>query len=150
VLLVFVTVAENCCVWFAYKAAVVGVMLTARVGSKVTVADADLVPSAWLVAVSVTVCCAVMPAGAAYRPLLLIDPVPAGLIDQVTAVLLVFVTLAENCWVWLPYKLALLGATVTPIGGINVTVAEADFVVSAWLVAVTVTVCCVAMAAGAV
>jgi hypothetical protein len=35
-------------------------------------------------------------------------------------------------------------------GGSNVTVAVADFVVSAWLVAVIVTVCCVVMLAGAV
>ena len=36
------------------------------------------------------------------------------------------------------------------VGGCNTTVAEANFVVSAWLVAVTVTVCAEAIAAGAV
>jgi hypothetical protein len=69
--------------------------------------------------------------------------------DQVTAVLPVFVTLAENCCVWFGYKLALAGEMLTATGGIKVTTADADFVVSAWLLAVTVTFCCVAIVAGA-
>ena len=52
-------------------------------------------------------------------------PVPAGLIVQVTAVLLVFVTVAVNCCVWLPYKVAVVGLTVTATGGESVIVAAA-------------------------
>jgi hypothetical protein len=91
-----------------------------------------------------------MVAGAVYRPPLLMLPVPAGLMDQVTAVLLVLVTVAENCCVWLAYNAAVAGVRLTVILGVKLSVADADFVVSAWLVAVTVTFCCVAMLAGAV
>lgn len=85
-----------------------------------------------------------------YRPPELIAPVPAGLIDQVTAALLVFMTVAENCCVWLAYKVAVAGVTLTAIAGIRVTVDDADLVVSAWVVAVIVTVCSVVIVAGAV
>jgi hypothetical protein len=66
----------------------------------VTVAAADFVVSAWLVAVTLTVCCFMMLAGAVYRPEALIEPVPEGLIVQLTAVFEVFATLAANCCVW--------------------------------------------------
>jgi hypothetical protein len=65
----------------------------------VTTAEADFVVSATLVAVTVTLCCFVMLVGAVYRPEELIEPVPDGLIAQVTAVFEVFATLAANCWV---------------------------------------------------
>jgi hypothetical protein len=42
------------------------------------VAEELLVVSAWLVAVTVTVCWIVMLAGAVYRPEVLIVPTPAG------------------------------------------------------------------------
>ena len=71
-------------------------------GIRVTVAKADLLVSAWLVAVTVTVCCAEIVAGAVYSPDALTVPTPAGLIVQVTAVLLVFVTVAVNCALWPP------------------------------------------------
>ena len=60
------------------------------------------------------------------------------------------VTVVENCCVWLAYNVAVAGVRLTTVGGIKVTVADAVLVVSAWLVAVTVTFCCVAMVAGAV
>jgi hypothetical protein len=63
------------------------------------VADADCVVSAWLVAVTVTVCCEEMVDGAVYSPDVLMVPVPAGAIAQVTVVLLVLVTVAMNCCV---------------------------------------------------
>jgi hypothetical protein len=66
-------------------------------GIKVTFDEADTAVFAWLVAVTVTVCCVEMVAGAVYKPDELIVPVPAGLIVQVTAVLLVLVTVAVNC-----------------------------------------------------
>ena len=97
VLFVFTTLAENCCVCPALSVAVVGVTLTATAGISVTVAVADLVESAWLVAVMVTVCCDVMLAGAVYSPDELTVPMPAGLIAQLTAVLLAFATVTENC-----------------------------------------------------
>jgi hypothetical protein len=80
-----------------------------------------------------------MLAGAVNKPELLTVPT-LGLIDHVTAGLLVFTTVAANCCVWLAYSVAVDGLTPTDTGGNRVTVAVADFVVSAWLVAVIVTV----------
>jgi hypothetical protein len=62
----------------------------------------------------------------------------------------VFVTVAANCCVWPPYSVAAAGLTLTVTGGYSVAVAEPDFDVSAWLVAVTVTVCGEVTVAGAV
>ena len=62
-------------------------MLIANGGIRVIVDEADLVESAWLVAVTVTVCCGVGP-GAVYSPLSLIEPASAGLIVHVTFALL--------------------------------------------------------------
>ena len=61
------------------------------------VAEADLVVSNWLVAVIVTVCWVAMLDGATYKPDTLIVPTPAGLIVQVTAVLMALITFAVNC-----------------------------------------------------
>ena len=58
--------------------------------------------------------------------------------DQVTAVLLVPVTVAENCCVPPVRSEADVGDTEIATGAATVTVAEADLVVSAALVAVTV------------
>ena len=61
--------------------------------------------------------------------------------DQVTAVLVVPVTVAVNCWVPPVCSDAEIGLTLTTMGGggaVTVTVADADFVVSATLVALTV------------
>jgi hypothetical protein len=80
--------------------AVAGLTLTLIGGVNVTVAEAVAAVFAWLVAVTVMVCCVPMLAGAVYRPEELIVPAPdEGLIDHVTAVLLVFETVAVNCWV---------------------------------------------------
>lgn len=143
-----VTVAVNCCVWPCPRIAVVGATVTPTVGFSVTVALADLLVSATLVAVTVTVCCAVTLAGAVYKPLALTVPVPAGLIDHVTVAGLSPVTVAVNCCVAPCNRVAVAGEMVT--GGFNVTVAVALFVLSATLVALTVTVCCVVTVAGAV
>ena len=59
---------------------------------------ADLVGSATLVAIAVTAWELAMEAGAVYRPAEVIVPTD-GLIDQVTAVLLVLVTVAAKLWV---------------------------------------------------
>ena len=77
-------------------------------------------------------------------------PRPAGSIVQVTAVLLVFATLAVNCCVCPPVSVALLGARLIVTAGVKVTVAEIDLVESPRMVAVTGTVCCDEMLSGAV
>ena len=80
--------------------------------------------------------------GAEYRPAAEIKPT-SGLMDQMTVVLALPVTAAANCWVWEVVSNTLPGVTVTDtegVEGVNVTVAEADLVESAMLVAVTVTV----------
>ena len=101
----------------------------------VTVADADFVVSATLVAVTVYVPAV---AGAVYIPVLEIVPPVA---DQVTDVFVLPVTVAVNCWVAPVCTDAEVGLMLTTTGGggaVTVTVAEADFVGSATLVALTV------------
>ncbi len=73
-----------------------------------------------------------------------------GLRDQVTAVLVVPLTVAMNCEVCAHVKVALRGLIVTVIGGTRAIEALADFVESAALVAVTVTGCEEVIVAGAV
>jgi hypothetical protein len=75
-----------------------GATITLTGGFRVTVAATDLVESAALVALTVTVSELVIEAGAVYRPAALMLPT-TGLIDHVTAVLLVPVTAAEKLWV---------------------------------------------------
>jgi hypothetical protein len=74
----------------------------------------------------------------------------AGVIDHVTAEFAVFCRLAVNCCVWPADSMPVSGLTDTLTGGNSVTVALPDAVVSAWLVAVTVTCCDAATAVGAV
>ena len=115
-------------------------MITGAAGGlRVTVAVADLVLSATLVAVTVTVWVAAMGAGAVYSPAAEIEPAPLGAIVHVTDVTAAPVTVAVNCCVCESNRLAVGGATVTATG-CKVTVADPDLVLSATLVAVTVTV----------
>jgi hypothetical protein len=88
-------------------------------------------------------------AGAVYRPELPMVPV-FGLRLQVTAVLLVYETVATNCCGCDGASVAVKGVMLTVTGGFKVTVAEALLVVSAALVAVTVTVCWLVIELGAV
>ena len=70
------------------------------------------------------------------------DTVPP-VADQVTAVLLLPVTVAVNCCVapvWSDAEVGLMLTATTGGGEVTVTLAEADFVLSATLVAVTVRV----------
>ena len=113
------------------------------------VAVAFFVVFAWLVAVTVTVCWVAIVAGAVYTPLALIDPDPLGLIVQATAVLVVFDTFAVKFWIPPPYSTEVCGKTVIETG-VRVMVAELLLDVSAWLIAVTVTICGDPMMAGAV
>jgi hypothetical protein len=80
----------------------------------VTVALAYLVGSATLVAVTVVFAVTV---GALNNPLLLTAPAVA---DHVTAVLLVFVTWAENCWLPPEITVAVVGETETLTGPVKV------------------------------
>jgi hypothetical protein len=98
-LVALVTVAVSCAVCPLFSAAVAGVTLTAIEGSSVIVVDENAVGSDRLVAVTVTVCAEVMIAGAVYRPDVLIEPTPVGLIDQVTALLAALITAAVSCTV---------------------------------------------------
>jgi len=77
-----------------------------------------------------------------------LQPVPERL--QVTAVLLVPVTVAVNCCCAPTVTFTAVGDTDTATGGKTVTVALADFVESACEVAVTVTVAGLGTFAGAV
>jgi hypothetical protein len=115
---------------------------TPMVTFSVMAAVAVLVESATLVAVTVTFWLAVMDEGAVYKPVESMFPAPAGLSDQVTAVLLVLVTVAVNCWVSSAVKVADVGETDTAItaGGVRVIFAVPVTLESAELVAVTVTV----------
>ena len=145
-----VTFAVNCWDWEAERLAVAGVTDTDTGASSETDALADLVGSATLVAVTVTVWAEAIAAGAVYRPVLVMAPT-LGLIDHVTAV---FpeppMTLAVNCWVWEAERLAVVGAAVTNTGASSEIDALADLVRSLALVAVTVTVWAEAIAEGAV
>ena len=89
-----------------------------------------------------------MLAGAVYSPVAEMLPT-LGLIDQVTAVFVVPVTVAVNCWVWPAVSVTLGGLTETPMT-LRLTVALPDLVASATLVAVTVTDWELVMLAGAV
>ena len=69
----------------------------------------------------------------------MLEIVPA-VADQVTDVLVLPVTVAANCYVPPVYSDAEVGLMLTATGGggaVTVTVAKADFVLSATLVAVT-------------
>lgn len=105
--------------------------LTLAVGVSCTVAVADFVGSATLVAVMVTVCGELIEAGAVYRPLTSVPT--AGFIDQVTAVFVLPVTVAVNCEVCEADRFALggLSATLTPGSGAGVEDA-ADSVTTPW------------------
>src|SRR5271157_1534116 len=133
VLLLLLTLAVNCCACPLSSVALAGVTLTdtgrvAAAGTRVIVAEADLVGSAWLVV-----------------------PTPAGMAVQVTAVLLVLATLAVNCCVWPPLEsVTLAGVTLKDTGGMRVTVAVSDVDETPRVVAVIVTVCCVSILEGAV
>ena len=74
----------------------------------------------------------------------------AALSDQVTAVFVVFATIAVKAWVCEGVRLTLSGVKVTLTAGVSETVACAETAGLATLVAVTVTVWAVVMVAGAV
>ena len=109
---------------------------------------ADLVGSATLWAVTVTVCDVRILDGAVYRPAEEIVPTD-GLIDQVTAVLLVPKTVAVNCCVPEGAKLTVDGLRDTVTAWRSMITAVAVFEGSAMLVAVIVTLWVVGAVLGA-
>ena len=148
-----VTVAVNCCCCDGPNCAVDGDTDTA-IGTTVTVAAPDFVGSACDVAVTVTVAGFGTVVGAVYRPPLVIVPHAAPLQPaperlHVTVVLFVPVTVAVNCCWPAVGTWALLGETAT-LTTTMVTVAVADFVGSAFEVAVTLTADGVGTLVGAV
>jgi hypothetical protein len=137
------TVALNCWVCKTVSVALVGETPTETDGETVTLAWANLVVSAVLVAVIVTAPDGTA-AGALYKPALEIVPTvefpPATpLTLQFTAVFAVPPTVALNCFVWDTVTEALVGDTETETAGITVTLAWPDLVASAALVAAIVT-----------
>jgi hypothetical protein len=120
------------------------VIVTATGGITVTVALLDFVGSATDVALTVTSAGLGTVLGAVYRPLELTVPHvlpehPEPKTLHVTAVFVVLITVAVNCCCFPVTTCAVVGATVTFTEGRTVTVAEADFEVSALEVAFTVT-----------
>jgi hypothetical protein len=113
-----------------------------------TTSLADLVGSATLRAVTVTVCPVRILDGAVYRPAEEIVPTD-GLIDQVTAVLLAPESVGVNCCVPEGVKLTLDGLMDTMTAWRSVITAVAVFEGSAMLVAVIVTLWVVGAVLGA-
>jgi hypothetical protein len=139
-----VTVALNCWVWPGCKDALEGETVTLTGGTIVTVAAATKLGSATLVAVTVTGFVLGTVAGAKYRPVEAIVPIvvlPPGmpLTAKVTDVLARPVMVTTNCAPRLVCTVVAVGLMAIVMEGRIVTLAEADLVVSARLVAVTVT-----------
>jgi hypothetical protein len=151
-----ITIAANCRLWAGVRVELEGLTLTLTppaVAVSWTAALADLVGSATLVAVMVTNFELLIVEGAVYSPFDKV-PIDGELMDQVTAVFELPATVAVNCVVWEAARMAVSGLmlmlTLAPAGGMSWTVALADFVGSATLVAVMVTDCAVLMVEGAV
>ena len=125
-----VTVAVNCSVPLTETVPEVGDTETETAGVvMVTVVDADLVLSATLVAVTVTVFGDGAVAGAVYKPLAEIVPhagpaQPAPVTVHVTAVLELPVTVALNCCALPACTLGFSGEMLTATGTLTVTIAE--------------------------
>jgi hypothetical protein len=132
----FCVVPLNCCFAEEFTVAVPGVNVTASGGITITVALADLVGSFALVAVMYTVVLLVTLGEVNIPPP---EIVPAVAI-QVTLVSVVFVTVAWNGCCFDEFIETVVGLIVTLTAGVTVTVAVAEAVGSATLVAVTETV----------
>jgi hypothetical protein len=144
------TVAVKVVLWPPWMDAVLGDKLRftveGGVAARVTMAVAVLVGSATLDAVMVTVSRLETVAGAVYTPLTMVPT--AGLSDHVTPVLLLPVTEALNV-ADAPAPSDTEDGPIVTATGVRDTVALAVLVVSATLVAVTVTVSCFATIVGA-
>ena len=149
------TVAVKPWLWLCCTLAVGGETVTATAASTVTLADAERVPSATEVAVTVTPEAGTA-AGAVYSPVLL--TVPTAVLPPATPFTLhltprfceSFCTVAVNCWVREAFTAAEAGETDTLIGSVMEMVAAPLFVPSVTEVAVSVTAAGFGIVAGAV
>jgi hypothetical protein len=145
-----VTVALNCCV--ALRSTVGNAGVTAETdsfGAMVTVVEADLEGSALLLAVTVSVPLAGTVAEAVYKPLEVIEPKTALQVTLVSLLLPLAVVENSCCPPAVTVGLAgLMAATLSFEAIVNVVVL--DLLVSAWLVAVTMTLVLVGKSFGAV
>jgi hypothetical protein len=114
--LVYAAPAENCWVCEAESVTACGLIQTVPAGVRPSTAVADFVVSATLVAVTVSTRVELTDVGAEYKPVPLTEPIPAGVVAHVTAVLPLLKTVAVNCWFWPPESVAGAGARVTEIG----------------------------------
>lgn len=114
------------------------VIVSGAGGINVTLPAADLLPSSALVAITCTELCDPTVAGAVYRPPAVIVPA-AGLRLHLTAVFDAPVTGAVNCCDAPPARLTEAGATLTTTTAGIETLAWADLVPSALLIALTTT-----------
>src|SRR2546430_11037291 len=160
----FVTVAVNCCVFVTSTLAVVGETDTAIGGVTVAVAVADFVASAADVATTLTFGFAGTVPGAVYVAAFPLEVVAGAMVPQpgehnvplcvsvqFTPLLLgSFVTVAVNCCVPFTATFAVAGETDAALKGTTLTVAVADFVVSATEIALIVTWAGLGTADGAV
>jgi hypothetical protein len=130
---VFLTAAVNC--WSCADGRLIfpGSLDTLMGGFTVSDTEEETFGSATLVAVTDTFV-VVLTVGAVNNPLLEIVPFVA---DHVTPFLTLPVTVALKGWVFPEFMTTPVGVTETFTGGMTVTVAVADFVGSATLVAVT-------------
>ena len=87
-------------------------------GLRLTVATANLVVSAILVAVIVKVSDEAIEAGAVYKPVAVMEPLLVGVIVQVTSVRALPVTVAVNCCVSEGNRVAVVGLMVTETGAL--------------------------------
>src|SRR5262249_52953895 len=145
------TLAVNCWAWDDINVVWLGLTLTEVTGpGGVSVMDAVAVlgGSARLATVSKIVFSALIVYGALFTPFASVPT--AGDSGHVAPVVVVPLIDTLNWLVWLAETVAAVGLTAIPTVGTRVIVAVADFVVSAVLVAVTVTVCWLVMVAGAV
>jgi hypothetical protein len=141
-----VTLAVNSWVPMVGTAALVGLILirTTRAAIIATLAEADFVGSATLVAVTVATAGEGTFAGGAYSPLAEIVPhagpsQPTPVTVQVTAVFDVPVTFPRNCWALPTVIVALFGLTVIATG-VAVTVRVAALLVALPRLLLTTTV----------
>ena len=152
---VLATEAVNCCLAPVRTRAVGGVTDTATGGITVTVAVADFAVSAADVAVTNTCAGVGTVDGAVYRPVEDTTPQaaplqPDPLTLQVTAVFVVFRTVAWNCCCDPAFTVAESGEMLTETGKVTVTEADPDLEGSATDVALTVTWARAGRVAGAV
>ena len=122
-----VTVALNCCVPLTGSAADPGEMLTPTGGISVIAAVRAAEDAPSVLAVTVTLCCVSMLAGAVYSPVELSVPgLPAGIDHTVSSALHIPVARTVNCWACEPYNVTDDGFMIAPDPASEVSVKKVD------------------------